>query len=130
MRFLGGDHRAALPEFALLADGYTRTAGSASTPARECHAQAARRRAELGQVTEVLHELQEVFHLVSGLDGDVSEEALDLRHSILRHSIAVLVLAQGQVAEAVQLLEPLHEDLDRMRLRRSDATPPCVTVSS
>jgi len=106
IRFLGGDYRAALPEFALLANVYARTAGPTSTPARECRAQAARCRAELGQVTEALQELQEIFRVVSGLDGDASEEAIDLRHSI-----AVLVLAQGRVADAVRLLEPLYEDL-------------------
>nr|WP_042398566.1 serine/threonine-protein kinase [Streptacidiphilus carbonis] len=106
IRFLGGDYRAALPEFATLADAYARTAGPTSTPARECRAQAARCRGELGQVTQALQELQGVLNVVSGLDGDVSEEAIDLRHGI-----AVLLLAQGRVAESVHLLEPLYEDL-------------------
>ncbi|MFD7826473.1 protein kinase [Kitasatospora sp. NPDC059803] len=106
IRFLGGDYRAALPEFEALAAAFGRTAGTASTAARECRAQAARCRAELGQVTEALHELQDVLATVRALDGDVSEEAIDLRHGI-----AVLLLAQGKVTEALQLLKPLQEDL-------------------
>ncbi|MFI1518596.1 serine/threonine-protein kinase [Kitasatospora cineracea] len=106
VRFLGGDYRAALPEFEALAGAYARTAGPTGTSARECRAQAARCRAELGQVTEALHELQGVLDVVSRLDGDVSEEAIELRHGI-----AVLFLAQGRVIEALRLLEPLHEDL-------------------
>lgn len=106
IRFLGGDFRAALPEFETLAGAYARTVGSTSTPARECRAQAARCRAELGQVTEALHELQDVLAVVRTLDSDVSEEAIDLRHGI-----AVLLLAQGRVPEALHILEPLQEDL-------------------
>ncbi|MFF3842875.1 protein kinase [Streptomyces sp. NPDC001930] len=106
IRLLGGDYRAALPEFEALADAYARVSGPTSGPARECRAQAARCRAELGQVTDALAELQGVLTVVRGVDGDVSVEAVELRHDI-----GMLLLAQGRAAEARQILAPLHEDL-------------------
>lgn len=73
---------------------------------RPAPAQAARCRAELGQVTDALAALQDVLNVVRTLDSDVSEEAVELRHNI-----GMLLLAQGRAAEARQILEPLHEDI-------------------
>lgn len=106
VRLLGGDYRAALPEFDSLADAYARISGPTGEQARSCRAQAARCRAELGQVTDALAALQDVLNVVRTLDSDVSEEAVELRHNI-----GMLLLAQGRAAEARQSLEPLHEDM-------------------
>ncbi len=106
VQLLGGDYRAALPEFDLLADAFARTAGQTSENARACRAQAARCRAELGRVTEALAELNDVLALVRTVDGDVSEEAVELRENIGR-----LLLAQGRSVEALDIFEPLHQDM-------------------
>jgi hypothetical protein len=106
IRLLGGDYRAALPEFDALADAHARTGGPTSEQARACRAQAARCRAELGQVTDALVTLRNVLDVVRAVDGDVSEEAVELRRDI-----GMLLLAQGQAAEAQAILEPLHDDL-------------------
>ncbi|MFG2295593.1 protein kinase [Streptomyces sp. NPDC048603] len=106
-RLLGGDYRAALPEFAVLADAYGRINGPTSEQARACRAQAARCRAELGQVTEALTALESVLAVVRAVDSDVSEEAIELRRDI-----GMLLLAQGRAPDALVLLEPLHADLN------------------
>lgn len=90
IRLLGGDYRAALPEFDTLADAYTRIAGPTGEQARVCRAQAARYRAELGQVTDALAALQGVLNVVRAVDSDVREEAVELRHNI-----GMLLLAQA-----------------------------------
>ncbi|MCW8122219.1 protein kinase [Streptomyces violaceoruber] len=105
-RQLAGDHRAALPEFEALADAYGRVSGPSSEEALECRAQAARCRGELGQVTEALAGLNGVLETVRAIDGDVSENAVELRRDI-----GMLLLAQQRAAEAFDVLEPLHEDL-------------------
>ncbi|MFB6556328.1 serine/threonine protein kinase, partial [Streptomyces sp. NPDC056405] len=105
-RQLAGDHRAALPEFETLADAYGRVSGPSSEEALECRAQAARCRGELGQVTEALAGLNGVLETVRAIDGDVSENAVELRRDI-----GMLLLAQQRAAEAFDVLEPLHEDL-------------------
>ncbi|MEU8520506.1 protein kinase [Streptomyces sp. NPDC048577] len=107
IRLLGGDYRAALPEFTALADAYGRIAGPTSEQARACRAQAARCRAELGQVTEALTALEAVLAVVRAVDSDVSEEAVELRRDI-----GMLLLAQGRAADALVVLEPLHADLN------------------
>ncbi len=106
IRLLGGDYRAALPEFDALADAYARTGGPSSPQARACRAQAARCRGELGQVTDALASLRGVLDIVRAVDGDVSEEAVDLRRDI-----GMLLLAQGHATEAQLVLGPLHADL-------------------
>ncbi|MFF2502080.1 protein kinase [Streptomyces sp. NPDC058067] len=105
-RLLGGDFRAALPEFDLLADAYARISGPTSKQALDCRAQAARCRAELGQVTDALESLHDVLGAVRATEGDVSEDAV-----VLRRDIAMLLLAQGRADEALHLLVPLHDDL-------------------
>jgi eukaryotic-like serine/threonine-protein kinase len=105
-RQLAGDHRAALPEFEALADAYGRVSGPGSADARDSRAQAARCRGELGQVTEALAGLNGVLDVVRSVDGDVSEEAVELRRDI-----GMLLLAQGRTADALGVLEPLHADL-------------------
>ncbi|MBT2525995.1 serine/threonine protein kinase [Streptomyces sp. ISL-99] len=106
IRLLGGDYRAALPEFDALADAYARIVGPTGEKARACRAQAARCRAELGQVTEALAALQGVLTVVRAVDSDAGEEAVELRHNI-----GMLLLAQGRAAEAREVLEPLHQDV-------------------
>ncbi|QEU92080.1 serine/threonine-protein kinase [Streptomyces kanamyceticus] len=106
VRLLGGDYRAARPEFDTLADAYARIAGPTSEQARACRAQAARCRAELGMVTDALAQLREVLDVVRTADSDASEEALELRHNI-----GMLLLAQGRTAEAKEVLEPLYQDV-------------------
>ncbi|WP_079084871.1 serine/threonine-protein kinase [Streptomyces dysideae] len=103
---IGGDFRRALPEFDALADAYARTAGPNSTDALECRRQAAYCRAELGQSTAALKQFQAVLDQVRQTDGDASSEALDLRRSI-----GMLLLAENRVPEALEVLQPLHEDL-------------------
>ncbi|MGW0825851.1 protein kinase domain-containing protein [Streptomyces sp. NPDC002845] len=105
-RLLGGDFRAALPEFEILAEVHTRISGPTSKAALDCRAQAARCRAELGQVTEALAMLRDVLDVVRTVDSDVSEEAVSLRRDI-----GMLLLAQGHAEDARRLLEPLHDDL-------------------
>ncbi|MFE7109876.1 serine/threonine-protein kinase [Streptomyces sp. NPDC057575] len=107
IRLLGGDYRAALPEFNALTDAYGRIAGPTSARARACRAQAARCRAELGQVTEALTALESVLAIVRSVDSDASEEALELRRDI-----GMLLLAQGRAADALFVLEPLRGDLN------------------
>lgn len=106
IQLLGGDYRAALPEFDILADAYARTGGPSSAQARACRAQAARCRAELGQATDALAALRGVLDIVRTVDSDVSEEAVELRRDI-----GMLLLAQGQAADAHLVLAPLHDDL-------------------
>ncbi|MFC8592412.1 serine/threonine-protein kinase [Streptomyces atroolivaceus] len=106
IQLLGGDYRAALPEFDALADAYARTGGHSSMQARACRAQAARCRAELGQATDALVALRAVLDVVRAVDGDVSEEAVELRRDI-----GMLLLAQGEAPEAQLILAPLHDDL-------------------
>lgn len=106
IRLLGGDYRTALPEFEALAEAYARIAGPTGEQSRACRAQAARCRAELGQVTDALAALQGVLNVVRAVDSDVSEEAVELRHNI-----GMLLVAQGRAAEARQVLEPLHQDM-------------------
>ncbi|MFH8514614.1 serine/threonine-protein kinase [Streptomyces gelaticus] len=106
IQLLGGDYRAALPEFDALADAYARTDGPTGEPARACRAQAARCRAELGQVTDALAALRGLLDVVRAVDGDLSEEAVELRRDI-----GMLLLAQGQAVEAHRILRPLHDDL-------------------
>ncbi|MDX3779740.1 serine/threonine-protein kinase [Streptomyces europaeiscabiei] len=105
-QLLGGDLRAALPEFEKLAETYGRINGPTSRLALDCRAQAARCRAELGQGTEALAALRGVLDVVRNVDSDVSEEAVSLRRDI-----GMLLLAQGQAEDARLLLEPLHDDL-------------------
>ncbi|MER6348030.1 protein kinase domain-containing protein [Streptomyces sp. NPDC001595] len=105
-RQLAGDHRAALPEFEALADAYGRVSGPGSEDARDSRAQAARCLGELGQVTEALAGLHGVLDVVRSVDGDVSEEAVELRRDI-----GMLLLAQGRAAEAFGVLDPLYADL-------------------
>ncbi|GAA3832813.1 protein kinase [Streptomyces phyllanthi] len=105
-RQLGGDHRAALPEFEALAEAYGRISGPTSEEALDCRAQAARCRGELGEVTDALSGLRGVLDVVRSVDGDVSEYAVELRRDI-----GMLLLAQGLAAEALGVLEPLHQDL-------------------
>ncbi|MFC8537736.1 serine/threonine-protein kinase [Streptomyces sp. NPDC057249] len=106
IQLLGGDYRAALPEFDALADAYARTDGPTGPSARACRAQAARCRAELGQATDALAELRTLLAVVRSVDSDLSEEAVELRRDI-----GMLLLAQGQAAEADRILRPLYDDL-------------------
>ncbi|MGW4436089.1 hypothetical protein ACWELO_10055 [Streptomyces sp. NPDC004596] len=50
--------------------------------------------------------LNDVLHVVSAVDGDVNENAVELRRDI-----GMLLLAQGRTADAFDVLEPLHADL-------------------
>ncbi|MFD6802040.1 protein kinase [Streptomyces cyaneofuscatus] len=106
IQLLGGDFRAALPEFEALAEAYGRTGGPTAERARGCRAQAARCRGELGQVTDALASLRSVLDVVRSVDGDVSDEAVELRRDI-----GMLLLAQGLAAEAERILTPLYDDL-------------------
>ncbi|MFH9133467.1 protein kinase [Streptomyces sp. NPDC017524] len=106
IQLLGGDFRAALPEFEALADAYGRTGGPTGERARGCRAQAARCRGELGQVTDALASLRGVLEVVRAVDGDVSDEAVELRRDI-----GMLLLAQGLASEAARILAPLYDDL-------------------
>jgi eukaryotic-like serine/threonine-protein kinase len=103
---LGGDYRAALPEFDDLAAAHARTAGPNSEQARGCRAQAARCRAELGQMTDALAELKRLLAVARSVDSDVSEEALDLRQNI-----GELLFSQGRAAEAAEILGALYQDV-------------------
>lgn len=105
-RQLAGDHRAALPEFEALADAFARVSGPHNEATLDSRAQAARCRGELGQVTEALAGLGDVLETVRAIDGDVSENAVELRRDI-----GMLLLAQGRAAEAFGVLDPLHADL-------------------
>lgn len=103
---LGGDHRAALPEFVSLAKAYARVDGPQSENALSCRAQAARCQAKLGQATEALGELRLVLAGIQARDGDVSEEAV-----ALRRDIGELLLSQGRLEAALDVLQPLRDDL-------------------
>lgn len=50
--------------------------------------------------------MQGILGVVRSVDGDVSEEAVELRRDI-----GMLMLAQGRTVDAWHILEPLHEDL-------------------
>ncbi|GAB2600703.1 serine/threonine protein kinase PkaE [Streptomyces capparidis] len=102
----GEDFRRALAEFDALAAIYARTAGPSSDSALECRRHAAHCRANLGQATIALREFQEVLEVVSDADGDASETALELRHSI-----GVLLFSEGRRSEAEGVLDALHEDM-------------------
>ena len=57
-------------------------------------------------MTEALAGLRGVLDAVRAVDGDVNEDAVELRRDI-----GMLLLAQGQPGEAIGVLEPLHADL-------------------
>jgi hypothetical protein len=103
---IGGDFRQALPEFDALAAAYTRTAGPTSENALACLRQAAHCRAELGQATTALRQFRQVLTHVRAASGDATPTALDLRRNI-----GMLLLSEGNVAEAAAELQPLYEDL-------------------
>ncbi|MFG3259878.1 protein kinase [Streptomyces sp. NPDC048172] len=103
---LSGDVRAALPEFDALAAAFARTEGPTSESARFCRAQAAFARANLGQAARALQELQDVLDLVRTVDSDASIEALELRRGI-----GSLLAAQQRLPEALDVLDPLLEDM-------------------
>ncbi|MEV4497077.1 serine/threonine-protein kinase [Micromonospora arborensis] len=103
---IGGDFRQALPEFDALYSAFARTQGPTSDDALACLRQAAHCRAELGQGTVALRQFRQVFAHVRAHEGDVSRNALELRRDI-----AMLLLAEGRVDQAVAELVPLHEDL-------------------
>ncbi|SNS77321.1 Serine/threonine protein kinase [Asanoa hainanensis] len=103
---IGGDFRRALPEFDALTAAYTRTEGPTGENTLECLRQAAHCRAELGQATAALRQFRQVLTHVRAASGDVSATALDLRRNI-----AMLLLSEGNTAEAADELRPLHEDL-------------------
>ena len=105
-----GDYRAALPEFEALADAYARTGGHSGTQARACRAQAARCRAELGQVTDALVALRAVLDVVRTVDGDVSEEAVELRRDI-----GMLLLAQGDAPRRSRSSNPPRRPVPGLR---------------
>ncbi|MFD5374172.1 hypothetical protein ACFWJE_07070 [Streptomyces griseoincarnatus] len=71
-----------MPELEALADAYGRVRGPSSDEALDCRAQAARCRGELGQVTEALAGLNGVLDAVRAVDGDGSENAVELRRDI------------------------------------------------
>ncbi|MDT4992350.1 MAG: eukaryotic-like serine/threonine-protein kinase, partial [Actinoplanes sp.] len=102
---VGGDFRAALPEFDALYSAFVRTKGSASEDAFECLRQAAHCRAELGQTTVALRQFRQVLTHVRARSGDVSRDAVDLRRSI-----GLLLLAEGDVEPALAELIPLYDD--------------------
>jgi hypothetical protein len=57
-------------------------------------------------MTEALAGLNGVLDAVRAVDGDVSENAVELRRDI-----GMLLLAQQRAADAFEVLEPLHADL-------------------
>ncbi len=95
-----------MPEFEALADAYGRVRGPNSDEALDCRAQATRCCGELCQVTEAPAGLNGVLDAVRAVDGDGSENAVELRRDI-----GMLFLAQQRAAEAYDVLEPLHADL-------------------
>ncbi|MBO4210828.1 tetratricopeptide repeat protein, partial [Micromonospora echinofusca] len=103
---IGGDFRQALPEFDALYSAFARTGGPTSDDALACLRQAAHCRAELGQATVALRQFRQVLDHIRAAEGDVSSEALELRRNI-----AMLLLAEGNIDQAVAELVPLHEDL-------------------
>jgi serine/threonine protein kinase len=103
--FLGGDSRTALSEFDALADAYSRTAGPSSHHALESRRYAAHCRANLGQNTVALDQFRRLLDDVAAADSDVSELALDVRHSI-----GLLLLSAGEKAAAENVFESLYHD--------------------
>ncbi|MEU4773961.1 serine/threonine-protein kinase [Micromonospora sp. NPDC023644] len=103
---IGGDFRQALPEFEFLHSAFARTGGPTGDDALACLRQAAHCRAELGQATVALRQFRQVLAHVRAAEGDVSSDALELRRDI-----SMLLLAEGNVVQAVAELVPLHEDL-------------------
>jgi len=102
---IGGDFRAALPEFDALYSAFVRTKGAASDEAFECLQEAAHCRAELGQTTIALRQFRQVLTHVRARSGDVSPAVVDLRRSI-----GLLLLAEGDVELALAELIPLYDD--------------------
>lgn len=103
--FLGGDSRAALPEFDSLADAYARTAGPSSDRALECRRYAAHCRANLGQNTVALDQFRRLLNDVANADSHASELALDIRFSI-----GMLLLSAADKAAAENVFESLYQD--------------------
>lgn len=116
-QLLGGDFRAALPEFDTLVRAYGRVEGPQSENALQCRAQAARCRGALGQATAALAELRAALDGVRSREGDVSEDAIELRHDI-----GMLLLSQGRLGEAIAVLEPLCADLELVYGAEHDLT--------
>lgn len=112
--FIGGDFRRALPEFTALTAAHAQLAGAADPTTVECAKQAAYCLAELGRTTDAPREFQRLHTVVRRSSSDVDENAVDPRRSI-----AVLLLAERQTAEAEDLLTALHEDL-RMAYGQDD----------
>jgi eukaryotic-like serine/threonine-protein kinase len=103
---VGGDFRRSLPEFDELAAAYERVEGPDGRNVLNCRRQAADCRAELGHATAALRQYQEVLTLIRDKDGDVSEDALEIRRSI-----GALLASEGDGQAAWDVLAPLLEDL-------------------
>ncbi|MDG4829313.1 serine/threonine-protein kinase [Solwaraspora sp. WMMD1047] len=103
---IGGDFRAALPEFDLLAAAFARTRGPDSAEAMACVQQAAHCRAGLGQATAALRQFRQVLARVRATEGDASSAALELRRDI-----AMLLLAEWDIEQSMAELKPLYNDL-------------------
>ncbi|MFG2645980.1 hypothetical protein ACGFYP_34010 [Streptomyces sp. NPDC048370] len=82
IQLLGGGYQVSLPEFDALADAYVRICGPHAEWARASRAHSARCRTELNQVTEELISRQGTLGTARPVDGDVSDEAVQLRRGI------------------------------------------------
>lgn len=102
---IGGDFRAALPEFDSLHEAFVRTSGPASSDALDCRREAAHCRAELGETTLAIRQFRQVLDHVRAGEGDVSTDAVELRRNI-----AMLLVAEGDREQAEAELIPLYED--------------------
>ena len=104
--YIAGAYRQALPEFERLAEAYSRTRGPAVPAALECGSQAAHCKAELGRTAEALRDFRRLAALASSAHSDASSICLELRHAI-----ALLLLADGEIDRARDLLVELLDDL-------------------
>jgi tRNA A-37 threonylcarbamoyl transferase component Bud32 len=103
--FLGGDARAALPEFDALADAFARTAGPSSPNAFECRRYAAHCRADLGEATAALQQFRRLLEELAAAEAGASDLALDVRRGI-----GMLLLSEGDAPAAEEVFEPLYAD--------------------
>lgn len=105
---LGGEYRRALPEFEALVVALTERDGPDDAEVLRCRVQVATCRAELGELTAAIAELNGVLGRRERL-GAAAPRVLDLRRQV-----ALLLASSGDLETAERVLEELHRDKERV----------------
>lgn len=103
---LGAEYRRALPEFERIAEELTERDGPDDVEVLRCRVQIATCRAELGELTAAIAELNEVLERRARL-GEAGPDVLDLRRQV-----ALLLASAGELDSAEAALQELQRDME------------------